>query len=197
MRGGLAESEIRALRCCYPNRANQTFYMQEIIASILGENECIVIYVANDFIEIALIKDSKIIKLFVKESALSALRYAILNFVDEHNLKIGEQTLTAIINDFFCGKDTVIHGSSKSTCMPIELRLSSKDILSISSHWVDTVKNYIEGFIKNNNFVGNLYLMSDFDNVDFLIRELSSRGVAKIRSINNALEKIAINLSLR
>ena len=46
MRGCLTESEIRALSNCYPSRANQTFYMQEIIASILGMDEGIVIYLS-------------------------------------------------------------------------------------------------------------------------------------------------------
>ena len=197
MRGCLTESEIRALSNCYPSRANQTFYMQEIIASILGMDEGIVIYVADDFFEIALLRDCRIKHLFVKERALEELRNGIMEFIDEHKLKIGEQTLQMIISDFFCGKDILVHASHKITAEPQELKLNSTDYLLISSSWLNNVKDYIVTFIEKHNVEDKLYLMSDFDNVDFLTHELSSRCNVKIRSMNNALEKIAINLSLR
>lgn len=197
MRGCLTESEIRALRDCCPNRANQTFHMQEIIASILGMDEGIVIYVADDFFEIALLRDCRIKHLFVKECTLEELRNSIMEFIDERKLKIGEQTLRMIISDFFYGKDILVHAPQKITAEPQKLKLNSTDYLLISSSWLNNVKDSIVNFIEKYNVEDKLYLMSDFDNVDFLTHELSSRCNVKIRSINNALEKIAINLSLR
>ena len=197
MRGYLTESEVRALKDCYANKANRVFYMQEIISSILSVDEAIVIYVADEFIEIALIRDNKIKHFFYKEDANEELSYSIKRFVYKNNIRMGEETIRSIIGSFFGGENIVVHGPHLISAMPQELSLDIENILSVTSGWFEKIKGYIDDFIRKYDSKANLYLMSDYDNVNYLAHELSSRCKIKIEPINNALEKIANNLSLR
>lgn len=197
MRGCLTESEVRALKDCYANKANQVSYMQEIIATILDKDEAIVIYVADDFIEITLLRNYRINRLFVKECTLEELRNSVKEFAFENNIIIEEETIRLIIGSFFGGENIVVHGQHTTSAMPQELSLDIENILSMTSAWFEKIKGYINDFIRECDSKANLYLMSDYDNVNYLTQELSSRCKTKIEPINNALEKITNNLSLR
>ena len=197
MRGSLTISEIRALKCCYKNKDNHVFYMQEIIAEILDMDEAIIIYVADDFIEIALMRDYKINRHFAKERALEELRNSINDFILKNEVIIGEVTIRSIIGSFFGGDKMVVYGPHTTSGMPQELSIDIENILSVASVWLEKVHGYIDDFIKGCDSEINIYLMSDYDNVNYLTHKLSIRCKKRIKPINNALEKIANNLSLR
>lgn len=188
MRGCMADSEIRALKDLY-GRGNHAYYIHEIMASVLGVEDAVIIYVGYNFVEIALITQSKINSLFFKDTIVDKLRqqFNVLLF-DKYGIHVDELTLQSITGAFFKGVNVVL---------PKGMTLGVDAMSSTSFAWAKMIGDYISEFIKKENFEGEVYMISDYDDVNFLAKKLSSMCNVRIESVGNTLIQVANYLSLR